>query len=114
MNVQVEVVQTLPCQRCKEPAYLTVQVPHPGYLYPERQPEFGMVTFSLCPRCDTVNPRTHGLLAYFAVHTTVDAGTAEGFAALLTEWLAGLTQTRTVSPEAFEADVAAYHRGEYD
>lgn len=114
MNVRVETIQGLDCQNCEEPAYLTVQVPHPGYLYKERQPEQGMITFSLCPRCDTKTPGAHGLLAYFAVHGVADAGSVDSFAALLTEWLASLAQIRSVGPEAFEADLAAYRRGEYE
>lgn len=73
-----------------------------------------MITFSLCPRCDTKTPAAHGLLAYFAVHTKADGDTAESFAVLLAEWLASLVQIPRVSQEAFDADVAAYRRGEFE
>ena len=111
---QINVVAPLRCDRCSGQSYLTAQIPHPSYVYPELQPGLGMLTFHLCPHCDKNDARAHGLLAYFAFHSMIDAESLEDFAALVNEWVQSLSVTRAVDPASFQADVDAYHKGEYD
>jgi hypothetical protein len=112
MKFDVEIVETIPCHRCAGEAYLTVRYPHPGYLYPERQPTSGMITISLCAKCDAGVGSAHGILAYFAFHSTVQTVNAEELAVLIAEWLSALPKGTT--PEKFQEDLDAYHRGEFD
>lgn len=114
MTIQVDSSGDLPCPRCSGTSYLTVQIPHPSYLYPQDRPVSAMINFRLCPRCDADNPHAHGLLAYFACHGTVRADDIDGFASLVNEWVSSLSVIPKVTPEKFEADVNAYRRGEFD
>jgi hypothetical protein len=114
MIPQINVVEALRCDRCSGQPYLTAQIPHPSYLYPELQPEFGMLTFHLCPRCDDTDPAAQGILAFFTAYPSVTPDTAEVFSRLLEEWVGRVAVPPAVSPEAFEQDLAAFRRGDLD
>ena len=102
------------CRRCDGEPYLSVQVPRMDW--PDRNGNhtaYRVVT--LCPRCDVDDTNSHALLAFFAFHGSilnVEVGTE--FLELVESWVGGLQPPRTVSPEDFEADVAAYYNGEFD
>jgi hypothetical protein len=68
----------------------------------------------VCPRCDSNEPSLQGLLAFFALHETLSDDTVEEFAALVNEMIHRLPPARTVDPAAFEAELAAWRRGEFD
>jgi hypothetical protein len=88
--------------------YLLVRVPYPqgGQSYSRVVP--------LCPRCDVDDPNSQALLAFFAFHSRAEAGAAEGFAALVEEWVQNLPPRPVVGDAAFDADVEAYRRGDFD
>ncbi len=91
-----------------------MRIAHPSYLYPHLQPEKGMVTFDLCPQCDKDNPQAQGLLAYFACYGAITPEALETFVVLSQQWVRSLSTPRSVTAELFEADVDAYHRGEFE
>ena len=112
MKIEVETVSPRACTRCGGVSYVTAKFAHPSYLYPEYQPESGMVFISLCPRCDARVPSAHGLLAFFAFHKTATSDHAEEIAELVHDWISGLPTGP--DQKLFEQDVEAYKSGEFD
>jgi hypothetical protein len=55
-----------------------------------------------------------GLLAFFAWSPVVETSLSETFAHLVQEWVATLPNPPAVSAEAFESDVQAFYRGEFE
>lgn len=105
MNLTTE--PDLPCGTCGTQLLLSASLPHPRL--------FG-ATFihTLCPRCHANDDAAQGLLAYFAVTPVADSNTVHTLGALIQEWVSRIPDPPFLDPEAFEADVAAWHRGEFD
>jgi hypothetical protein len=99
--------QDMRCHRCGSNLLLTVQLPHPRIAH-------GLHVQPLCQHCDVDDPIAQGLLAFFAVYPAIDEHNADTFKALVSEWIANIPPPPAVDPEAFEQDVAAWRRGEFD
>jgi hypothetical protein len=100
------------CPRCDTKSLLAVWVPHDlektdGGLVDGR----GMVL--LCETCGSDERYGAALITFFRVHGIVDESNLAEFARLVNTW-ARQTRVRTVDPEAFQADLAAWYRGEFD
>lgn len=105
MNADIELLDDLPCNRCSGKSYLAVRIPHPTAP--------SMMTFTLCPRCDADNAKAHGLLAYFAYHSAVEADQLDDFAFLVLEWAHSLAQPSQVPPEKGEEDWKLFRSDDY-
>lgn len=86
---------------------LSVSAPHPRF-------PCSALTHTLCPRCNVDDAMAQGLLAYFTWTPVVDAVLSQTFARLVREWVQQIPEPPVVSPKAFEADVEAFHRGDFD
>lgn len=92
------------CPRCDAELYLVATVPHAGWEHLG-----GRRPVALCPRCDADNPAAHGLLAFFAMYSTLGEDNLAEFNALCADWVAAETNRRTeVAPHALEADIAEW------
>ena len=103
----VEVKDLHPCHRCGGELYLAVTVPHPTMT--------GTRTIPLCPRCDATDNSSHGLLTFFAVHSTVVASNTNVFQGLAREWVAAkLQQPGAVPEDQFQSEIEAWRAGDFD
>lgn len=103
------------CHRCQGRLHLLLRVPPELARWPVGSLGEGTVRLvPLCPRCHSGEPSAQGLLAFFAVHPSVDDANVAEFAALVNEWLHNLPVPKTFDAEAFERDVAAWYRGDFD
>jgi hypothetical protein len=105
--VNIVVAPALVCPACAGRVLLSVDLPHPRF-------PWSTCRHWLCPRCQVNADADQGLLAFFAVSPVADLDCSDTLAVLVQQWLARLPAPPMVSPEAFEADVAAFHRGEFD
>lgn len=101
------VVEPISCHRCLGDLLLAARVPHPCldnciHIQP------------LCPRCHADDPTAQGLLAFFALYAAIDEDNASTFDQLVGQWLESVPPPRSVDPEAFERDIAAWRRGDFD
>ena len=67
----------------------------------------------LCQVCDVDDPAGGPIIVFFLVHEQVTHETAEQFLGLAHTWIAQL-DVPAFDAEAFEADLAAWHAGEFD
>jgi hypothetical protein len=105
--VDIQLTPRLPCSTCGTELLLSAAVPHPRF-------RNSTTTYTLCPRCHAGDAAAQGLLAFFTLTPTVDAASSLSFARLLQEWLQKLPEPAVVSQEAFEQDVEAFYRGDFD
>ena len=105
--VNLTTTPDLPCADCGTQLLLSASLPHP------RLPG-AIFTHTLCPRCHANDDSSQGLLAYFAVTPVAESNTIGTLGALIEEWISCIPAPPLVAPEAFEADVAAWHRGDFD
>ncbi|GIF62088.1 hypothetical protein Ais01nite_01230 [Asanoa ishikariensis] len=103
----VDVQNLRPCHRCGGDPYLAVTIPHATMS--------GNRTIPLCPRCDAADSVSHGLLAFFAVHSAVAESNTNVFQELARQWVAAkLQQPGTVTDDTFQTEVDAWRAGEFD
>lgn len=106
--MDIQLTPQLPCSACGTELLLSATVPHPRF-------RNATTTYELCPHCHADDAAAQGLLAFFfALTPTVDAASSLSFARLVQEWLQQLPEPAVVSQEAFEQDVEAFHRGDFD
>ncbi|MFJ2087534.1 DUF6300 family protein [Micromonospora chokoriensis] len=113
LPVDVElVVEPTRCPRCEKPCLLGAWLPYGWGLNDGRYSE-GRRLVLLCEKCNR-DPHSAALITFFHVHGVVDGeGALAEFAHLVQVWLANI-QPRKVSPDAFDADVAAWQRGDLE
>jgi hypothetical protein len=105
----------LRCRRCLGKLYARLRLPPEYAGWPAGS--FGEGTtrvVQICPDCDSAEPSAQGILAFFVLHPTIDEENAADFGALVNEWIANLPRPKSVDPRAFEEDVAAWERGDFD
>jgi hypothetical protein len=101
------------CRRCQHDGILSACVPH-GWSDASGMRTQGIRRWVLCPRCDCDRPGAAGLITFFLVHGRVDdPSQVEEFSCLLREWITQLQALET-DPDAFERDVEAWKRGDFD
>jgi hypothetical protein len=107
--------RSVECHRCQGELHAAVKLPASLAGWPDGA--LGSGTFrivTLCPRCDRLEPSAQGLLAFFALHREIcDANLVE-FGVLVQEWVHRHPPPRHVDLVAFEEDVEAWRRGDYD
>lgn len=113
-GVTIAIRRDLTCHRCGSPALLAVRLPAN-----ESQP--GETTDAhagaqLCRVCDGNQPAAQGLLAFLTFYDRITVEHAGEFHQLLGEWVAHLRSAprSTVTPGDFDADLAAWMRGDFD
>ena len=103
------------CPRCGGKLHVLLRVPPDLARWPAGSLSEGtMRLVPLCPHCDKEEPSAQGLLAFFVVHTAIDDENVADFAALVSEWVHHLPPPQRVDPVAFERDIAAWRRGDFD
>lgn len=105
--MDIQLTPRLPCSACGGDLLLSAAVPHPRF-------RNSTAIYTLCPRCHAGDAAAQGLLAFFTLIPTIDAASSLSFARLLQEWLQQLPEPAQVSQEAFEQDVEAFYRGDFD
>lgn len=105
--MKIELAPDLPCPQCGTALLLSASVPHPRF-------SCATYTQTLCPRCDVEDAAAQGLLAFFVWSPTIEEASSQTFARLVEEWVRQLPDPPVVSPEAFEDDVQAFYRGDFD
>lgn len=108
----VEIANVPACPRCSGECLLQAKMPS-ALTNVRGARTRGYFPFVLCPTCDFDSPTAGAVVTFFHVHGQVSADTTEQFADLIAAWLATL-QVPTVTPAAFEADIAAWQAGEFD
>jgi hypothetical protein len=109
----VEIVERAPgCPRCGTACLLAAWVPH-GWRLATGTRLLGRGRVVLCVPCGSDDPFGAALITFFHVHGEVSDGTLEEFARLVRGWVGG-AQVQCVDPAAFEEDVAAWERGDFD
>ncbi|MFJ1542311.1 DUF6300 family protein [Micromonospora chalcea] len=98
---------SLSCHRCGTELLLSSDRPHPRFAN-------AIYRRNLCPQCDAADPAAHGILAFFTVHRQVTDDNIEVFGKLLREWIERTAEPPLVTPEAFDEDVEAFNRGDFD
>lgn len=94
-----------PCHRCGGELYLAVTAPHPTMP--------GDRLMVLCPQCDADDPDAQELLAWFAIYSVVDTSDLADLEVRVGHWVAAM-QERPTGVYDLDADVEAWHRGDYD
>ncbi|MGV9679174.1 DUF6300 family protein [Nocardia sp. NPDC003482] len=74
------------CHRCGRPALLTARVPH-RFQRDDGTVVEGARTVVLCSVCDGGDPDAQGVLAFFALHESVDSDNVESAGSLIGEWI---------------------------
>jgi hypothetical protein len=105
--VKIKLAPELSCPTCGAHLLMSASVPHPRF-------RCSTFTHNLCPRCNVDDAAAQGLLALFAWAPVVDAVSSRTFVRLVQEWVQQNPDPPVVSPEAFEADVEAFYRGDFD
>ena len=98
---------TQPCLLCGSELLLSVDRPHPRFTH-------AIYRRNLCPECDAADPAAQGILAFFAVNPVVTEENVDAFERLLQEWWTRTSVPPTVTLEAFDEDVDAFRRGDFD
>ncbi|MGI5215091.1 DUF6300 family protein [Plantactinospora sp. CA-290183] len=103
------------CHQCEGGLYLMLRLPPELARWPAGSLGEGTNRLvPLCPWCHGDEPLAQGLLAFFAVHPSVDDANVTEFVSLVNEWLLNLPIPEAFDAKAFELDVAAWHRGDFD
>ncbi|MEU7823001.1 DUF6300 family protein [Catellatospora sp. NPDC049133] len=111
--------QNFPCNRCNLRCVVAVQLPH-SWDVAGKPTTVGWRQAPLCPSCDLEDPHAGPLAMFLRWHEQfgqpgwhADEDILAEFAKLLGDWLphASIPQ---LSEEAYEADLAAWRRGEFD
>jgi hypothetical protein len=112
-GIDVEIVDAAPdCPRCGTACLLAAWIPR-GWNLATGANLYGRGRVVLCPTCGSDDPYGAALITFFHVHGEVSDNTLEEFARLVGEWVRG-ARVQRVELAAFEEDVAAWKRGDFD
>lgn len=110
-RVEVRSTKDLPCcPRCGRQGLLTADVPH-GWDNADGTHTHGAIPVVLCAACDHDSPTGGPLIVYLLVHEQITAETLHECAALIKRWADSISLPPP-NPEALEAEIAAWRRGE--
>lgn len=110
-EVLLDTSTDLRCHHCGGDLICTATVPH-TFTRADGAQVHGRRIMGLCASCDADNPAALGVIAFFVRHEAIEHASLDEAAALIHEWLAGLSQRLTGDADD-EDDVQRWRQGEY-